>query len=646
MQAQAQEKFYAKHVDNFEENWSWDLADYDSIVWFKSAIRLYKHPDSLGKVRSTLRTYTKVRYFSFNDPGRIIYRPNEFSSMNFDSESSRWCWTRSKQSEHFIVFWESGFGNDPTTSSPSFNPDVLLERAEMLFDYYADSLGFVIPGQSRSTDKYKIEIYVNYSTDWLATGSGYDDKIGALWCTPWAINSPSTVAHEIGHSFQYLVSCDLGTNHGYRWGYTDDGSGGCAWWESCAQWQAYKVYPAEQFANSYYSQCISSSHLNLLHEEWRYANFFIQDYWTQLHGKKFIGSLWRASKSYEDPVQTYQRMLGVSQSEFCDMMYDYARRAITWDIDGIRERGKSYQDAFSTSMTQSADDDNTWTVDSASAPQNYGFNSILLNNATAGTTIKAQFKGFTSSKGYRSVNPSYAGWRYGFVAQLQDGSRVYGDMYSDKEGTAEFTVPENVAKTWFVVSGAPTTHFRHPWNDDVSDDEQWPYTVTFVNTNKYGSFGEYPADYARRDTTITVEATLPRDAYSYSSVSVTYDMAAISQALGLSTAQMKSLGSSSSSNPSFCAVTPQGKYVYTPLTTTSGTSYFGHWFSSAGYVTDYGSSAYIFAEINRDTYKVNIGQYPNRLVKGKTYTIRQAIRYKADDGNTYTATIIVKVTVS
>ena len=37
-----------------------------------------------------------------------------------------------------------------------------------------------------------------------------------------------------------------------------------------------------------------------------------------------------------------------------------------------------------------------------------------------------------------------------------------------------------------MVSGAPSIHWRHAWDDDYTADEQWPYQVTFHNTNIYG----------------------------------------------------------------------------------------------------------------------------------------------------------------
>lgn len=638
----AQNKLYAKNIDNFQANREWDLTEYDSILFKPSYMQLYKDVNGLPK--RSMVAYKSYAYFSFTNPGRIIYKPKEVASMNFDNENSRWCWKRSQQSEHFIVFWEKGFGNDPSKSDIKLDVNQLLERSENLFHYYADSLGFVIPGNSRSTDKYKIMIMVNYSTDWLATGSGYDDTIGALWCTPWALQASGghTVGHEIGHSFQYLVSCDLGTNHGWRWGFGPNGSGGCGWWESCAQWQGFKVYPDQQFTNERYAGSIDLSYENILNEEWRYENFFIQDYWCMLHGKKFIGELWRASTYPEDPVETYKRITGADQKQFNDEFFDYARRACTWDIDGIRERGKSYQDAFSAYLTQSKDDENTWRVDSSHCVENYGMNIIRVNPSKAGSVIKAHFKGINGADGYRNINPDKAGWRYGFCSLSSDGTRTYGEIFSDKEGTASFTVPANCQKIWFVVTGAPTEHFRHPWDDDKSTDEQWPYEVTFENTNRYGFFGNYPSDYERCDTTVTMDVDLPV-ANSYSYTEVQFDMAAISQALGLSTAQMKTLGSSSSSNPSFFAATASGTKSWSPLTTSSTASYFGHWFNASGNICGYGNDSYIFAEINRNTYKAHIGQYPNRLVKGRTYTIRQGVRYRDANNKYHTALFIIRV---
>ncbi len=636
----AQETLWQHNADKFGEHTKIDLAQYDSIEFRKNVMYLYYKKELDKTLEYSTKTYPSAKvydYFTFEDPGRIIYRPNEFRSMDFNSESSRWCFNRSKESDHFIVFWEPGFGLNPKKSNISLDVDLLLQRAENLFTWYADSLGFVVPGASKSTDKYKIEIFVNYDTEWLATGSGYDDKIGALWCTPWALQASGghTVAHEIGRSFQYLVSCDLGLTHGWRYGFGPNGAGGCAWWESCAQWQAFKVYPEQQFSNDYTAQYIDCANKNLLHQYWRYANYFIQDYWCQLHGRKFIGRLWRESTRPEDPVEAYKRLTNIDQATFNDQIFDYACRVCSWDIDGIRERGKSYIDNQVCHLTQDKSDKQVWKVDSLYAPENYGYNIIRVNNAQPGTVVKADFKGLTG----RRVQLDKAGWRYGFCAYKTDGTRVYGNMYSDREGTAEFTVPDGVSKMWFVVTGAPTQHWRHPWPDgddkrDWSTDEQWPYQVKFENTNKYGYFDEYPADYERKDTVVTLDVSLPYDGSGYGYVNVTFDMAAVSEALGLSSAQLKKLGATSSSNPGFYGINAGGSASY-QLTSTSTSSYFGHWFNASGNVCGYDSNARIYSELDRNTFVAHVGQYPGKLTKGKTYTVRQAIRYKPSGSSKY-----------
>lgn len=177
---------------------------------------------------------------------------------------ARWSWWRMKQSEHFFVFWEPGFGDNPNADSVPKNlrvdVDDLLQKAEQFYKTNVEKLGMATVGQGKSVlDHYKMEIYLLYQTEWLATGSGYDDKIGALWVNPNTCKPVgSTIGHEIGHSFQYQVSADkifngegektdYGANVGFRYGYGENGQGGCPYWEQCAQWQSFQDYPQEAF---------------------------------------------------------------------------------------------------------------------------------------------------------------------------------------------------------------------------------------------------------------------------------------------------------------------------------------------------------------------------------------------------------------
>lgn len=669
--------------DRFVESEFIDLENVDSMEFTKTALKRYKYMPASDKVIGLSKSYRTSGVYVFGDTNRTLVKPSEYRNVDFTKESSQWCFQRSMESEHFVCFWEEGLtlkNNTITYGGYSVNVKTLLNNGEKIWKKYVEELGFLKPGES-VTDAHKICMFIVKTAwdgnAWRADGSGQDGtvwyyngntkaskgmKVGLFHCTPWAAGAEGghTAAHEIGHVFQYLVSADLSTSknasewdYGWRWGFGDNGDGGCAWWESCAQWQAFTVFPATIFTNYRYGEYVSSAYKNLLHEDYRYANYFIQYYWCQLYGKDFIGRLWRETRRPEDPVETFVRMNGIKQDEFNKIMFDYACRAATWDFDDIRERGKDFQNAFSTKLTHVEGTDNTYAVAADCCPQNYGFNIMQLKGFKAGSTVKVAFKGIAGAAGYRKINVSKAGWRYGFVAQKEDGSRVYGPMCSEKEGVAELALPDDTKKAWFVVLGAPTEHWRHPWDDNAENDEQWPYQVTFENCSAVGAsrtYGEYPEDYARRDTTVVIEAELAYSSSDYSSVRVQYDTDAISQALGVSTKQMQGVKCSATSKGvkgtlDFVGVAADGKITYGTTTSTSSATCFGHWFSTAGSIVGYNNSAAVFAEMYPDQYGCYVGQYPGHLKKGKTYTVRQAVIYTHTDGKQYRATMEVHLKV-
>ena len=56
---------------------------------------------------------------------------------NMLRSDARWSWWRMKQSEHFFVFWEPGFGDDPNAESVPealrVDIDDLLQKAEQFY---------------------------------------------------------------------------------------------------------------------------------------------------------------------------------------------------------------------------------------------------------------------------------------------------------------------------------------------------------------------------------------------------------------------------------------------------------------------------------------------------------------------------------
>ena len=166
-------------------------------------------------------------------------------------------------------------------------------------------------------------------------------------------------------------------------------------------------------------------------------------------------------------------------------------RMATWDIDGVRDRAKHRIGQHKNFLTAKDASQGIYSTSPATCIQNYGYHITNMKTVTTGTTVTATFRGLTDAEGYHYVYPERAGWRYAFVALMSDNTRVYGKVKSDKEGLAELTIPTGhgcCKNLFFVVMGAPTQHWSHPWTsgkdsaDWPQNDEQWPYEVTFGNT--------------------------------------------------------------------------------------------------------------------------------------------------------------------
>lgn len=675
----AQEKpdtMWFQFEDRFTENEIISLTNVDSIEFTNTRLKLYKYNESIDKVTGLPKSFRTNGVYRFDEIERYLVRPSTYASNNFTNENSTFCFQRSAESEHFVLFWAKGLKLQPNgnltggASSSVCNVNTLLKNAEKIWDVYVNELGFLEPGKS-TTDRVKIEMFIVNQSEWRADGSGTDGhvwtagtgstktqkshKVGLFHCNAWAASSNVTVAHEIGHTFQYLVSADLGSTHGLNYVLGENSSGN-EWWEDCANWQAHKVYPSAQFSENWGNNQ-NMHHMNIIHEGARYNNCYYQDWWCQLHGLNTIGRVWREATYPEDPIQAYMRIFGHDEQSFADEQFTGYAHIAAMDIDrwqtygqhligSEQQRLQEVPEAIVASHLNGETD--WWIVDPAYCPQNYGYNANPLKVPAAGTVVKATFKGLSNVTGYRSIYPERAGWRYGLVAYSSDGTRTYGDMGRDAEGEVTITIPEKCTHLWFVVMGAPTKWWSHSWNDNDADDEQWPYAVQFSGTDPYGvsrTYEEYPADYARRDTTVVIEATLAYDGSNYSSVRVQYDMDAVSQALGLSTAQMRSVKVGTANSIRFVGVNANGSVANNTTTSTSSSTCFGHWFNASGNICGYDGNARIFAEFYPDKYGCYVGQYPGRLTRGKTYTVRQAIIYKHTDGKEYRATMQVNVNV-
>lgn len=396
---------------------------------------------------------------------------------NYDSAESDYSYSRMVESDNIAMFWHKEYGEHPMANIDTtrrFDPETALIECERFYNFYVNDLKLVEKGHSIS-DTYKLLIYVFGGDENTAFGGGEEEKVGILWTPATRINRPpyGALAHEIGHSFQYMSRVDSKT-----------GPRGPVM-EMSAQYMLWQVYPEWMtFENYHLKDFLKGTHYAFLHPANMYHAPYVLEYWSHKYGIEFWGKLSRSTQEGEDVVTTYKRINNLTQEQFNDDMFDASRKFITWDLKRIEEVAKPYA---SQHISQFNDVGDGWyQIDASNCPQNYGYNGIKLHVPKAGTNIQLRFKSILDAKGYNVVRADSAGWRYGFLASLKDGTRIYGDVHKDPEGVVEFEVPENTAYLWLVVMGAPKEHRVFParWGENKSDepDGQWPYKIKLEGT--------------------------------------------------------------------------------------------------------------------------------------------------------------------
>lgn len=579
--------------------------------------------------------------------------------------ASNFSFARYKSSEHFFVFWGADFGDDPNASvvpaAMRVDIDDLLAKAEQFYNTNVNKLKMATVGEGKSyLDRYKMQIYLLYQDEWLATGSGYDNVIGALWVNPSTCQPVgSTIAHEIGHSFQYQVYCDKvlqgapdDMRSGFRYGFDADGASGCSYWEQCAQWQAMRDYPQEQFGG-HVATWTANCHRIFYHEWMRYASYWLQSDWVTRHGMETYSRIWKESVFPEDPIETYTRLYNSSDMQKTyDELYQYASHMVYYDIDGIREYATNEAKGnYSTQLFRT--EGTTYQVGYKSTPGTTGFNVIRLNDA-AGKTVKANVKalapgsalakkdagsvvngdgavvGATST--YNKQTNTSSNFRCGYVA-IVGGKPVYSPMSKGSDAVASYAVPEGATSLYFVIMGSPDSYNRVAWDDNETNDEQWPYTVTFEGTDVYGYTEPSLPEYTKvDDNTLNVSYNLAVNINDEGWVAGSLNLMSrdISDFLGISFAELSSIvnvphaGTPVAKEEGKIAVfnkDADGKLNNNP------TANDGYWLTPDGTVAEYGAAS-IYYEVSG--INLTLGKKGAVGTDGQTLTMRPVYVYTKD----------------
>ena len=605
------------------------------------------------------------------------YKPKEF---NFDMlrSDAKWSWFRSRQSEHFFVFWEAGFGDDPNSSElpqgMRVDIDDLLNKAEQFYKTNINRLGMVVTGQGKSyLDQYKMEIYLLYQTEWLATGSGYDDTIGALWVNPSTCQPVgSVIGHEIGHSFQYQTYCDNVKNgaandfkSGYRYGY-EGSNGGCGFWEQCAQWQSYQDYPQQALNDDWNAVWYQQCHRHFEHEWQRYASYYLQYYWTELHGDKTLGRIWNESKYPEDASGAYMRIFGVNYENYKKQLFAYAQRCVTFDFDGTRSYFTNQNTLYKTTLYNQ---DGYYQIGYEQCPQPTGFNVINLEVPAAGTKVTVSmealkagsklpdadpgnqvdgdFKVVGNTTTYNKVGSDQA-IAYGFVALKEDGSRDYSEMsLTDAKGTAVYTVPAKTKMLYLVVQGAPKSYRQCPWDEKEETDMQCPYRFKIDGTDLYGNFSidetKDPADVA---FTFDVKCNAASEDYIQGSIQLQgSDLKKLAQAFVMQPSVLSGatqpIAAGQTAEPAegkvaLGLIQSDGKITY------QYTANVGFWCNAKGDLDNWGDTAPVYVEYDKDSFTLTYGHRFGVSKAGEKYVLKPVLVY-TKGGKQYKATLTLNL---
>lgn len=635
---------------------------------------------------------------------KSVYIPDEWKNQGnnklySDTDANNeytWSLTRSVQNDDLVIFWDNGYGNTKPSDLPTsdfYHVDIndLMKKCQAYYDLNYKKLCFV-DATKTNVNRYKMMVLLCHTQTWTCYGGGYDYEINALWINPSTCKPIGfAVAHEVGHSFHYMCYADA-TNNNHSSSQTI-GTGfhlpvgsGQAIWEQTAQWQAAQYYPESMFSESI--GAFRNTHsLAFSHEVHRYQSYWLHYYLAQKYNDiTTIAKVWQQPMTgASDFNQALMKLKNLTPEKLYRLYFDYACRCVTWDFDACAPYRAKYIGDFNDQLAMT--DDGAYQITMLNCPQSSGFNVIPLQVPEAGNDVTIHFTALPSGSNLAATDPgqymkgindyvtldtaerhyinngraSQRGFRLGFVALLKDGTRKYisaDKVYckGNKVATEDvkMTTPDNVSRLWFVVSPAPAVYFQHQWNDDISDDDMWPYRFTIDGTDisATAQLHASPTIDCRdiANTTITYDVNFPYSSDTYPAITLNVSgkvAATLGTAFQTKTSDIASkMQAYSTAGPDegkimFYAVNPDGTLAQSGSTANS----YGHWFSGDGNCVGYNGNSKVYSEFNASALSFTLGQYPKKCAPGEKYTIRQALRYHDNNGKYATATFVFNITL-
>jgi hypothetical protein len=418
-----------------------------------------------------------------------VYLPNDFTNPN-EPEGAEFTWDKTYESDNFILIWGNEATTDPLTApDPNlvFNPAGVADTLEYIFDAFVD-LGFAqdIPGTNLNQYKIIVLMLNTYTVpngpNGYLYGSDMDGVIGMVGVTPNATWGGEGMAYELTHALQNQCVIDYRIPNGEP----DLWDVGWLINEVHANFMAYLLYPDAVWALG----------MDWYHVEtwgdWKnaYLNYPLLMAMMEEDGiEEIVNSLYYESYGTEYPLQTYKRLMGYTNEQFNDKMFNYVKRMATYDFpynnlgyyfrqsrtDDLMYNERSVQATW-TILEQDSVMPTHYSVPIELAPEEFAYNFIPLYSDDDSYAVIVKFKGHLETH-------DYTGWRYGFVAAYPDGTvSRYSETYDQDEMEIGFELNPDEEFLYFVVMGAPPSGIMTNQTNDTWQGYpkkfRYPYDLT------------------------------------------------------------------------------------------------------------------------------------------------------------------------
>lgn len=448
-------------------------------------------------------------YFAMGQ--KTLFTPPEWSNSNneyYNNISN----SRRYESTNFVLYWGDKVGTNPAAYSDAslrFTPKSVADTLETSFKRYITDLKFINNAPTTNFGKYKIIIMMlntwNSSDGRLqgfAHASSFSNTIGAMFVHPQATRDGGALSHEFAHTLQMMMGIQENPGYGNAFaGYDWAGP----FYEGHANFMRAQTYPQWAEIDGTLTRWIQTRNFMWSSNRHHYTNFHLMYYVQEKEGFDFTRRMWAESKNQEHPLETIKRLKGFTQDQLGDYLWSYAQRQpafdypIQWNsqINATSNFGKKIREVYTsiknnmprytsrqyTLLTKVAGTTDQFYTNNDWAPQDYGMNIIPLYPTCSGTQKKVTIK----FKGHTEVNPTQAGWRYGFVTTKADGTvSRYSPMYKT-DGEASFVLNTSTESGIFlVVFSAPKVHVNYNMDEGYPKQRRYPYELKIANANPEG----------------------------------------------------------------------------------------------------------------------------------------------------------------